>query len=347
MTWGGASCILTRPFAADPLAKASAQGIRMGAQISLRQVAQASGRRARLIRDPIIILGVARSGSSALLAALSAHPELWSLHRESTHILEGPYHPALRGWKDHVLTEEDLDPASIPDLEARFFAEMGNLERIGVGRFVPVRGRGKRIVARSIAAVSGPLRRPPIRIVEKTVQNSLRTGFLKKLFPDARFLHLTRDPTSNLQSLYRGWRNPERHNDYPLPAGYQIVGHDGADWAFVLPSGWRSYEGRTLMEICAFQWRSVHEHALAAAERFEPGDVRTVRFEDLVRDPAARLREIADWAGLDPRPFRRFARGLPRINVTRSRHAEAVVPRDELEAAVAELRPLSTRLGYG
>jgi hypothetical protein len=297
-----------------------------------------------LIRDPIIIVATPRSGSSSLFAALTSHPDLWSLHSESRAVLDGPFHPKYRGWESHALTEQDLDPEIAPELRRRFFDGVGNLERIPLGRFVPLRGRGKPEISPWIAALSRPFKRAPVRIAEKHIPNILRIRFLDALFPDARFLHLTREPFANLSALYRAWNHPARYKDFPLPEGFRIEGYDGDSWSFVFPPGWRSLEGSTLSEVCGFQWASCHERCLEDVARIDPARYLRVRFEDLIADPSGALSTIAAWAELDPRPFRRLD-GLPRINVTK-RVPEVSVPVEEIRAVLPSLNDVAGALDY-
>ncbi|MDP9330350.1 MAG: sulfotransferase [Actinomycetota bacterium] len=299
----------------------------------------------RLIRRPIVLLGLPRSGTSTLMAMLSTHPALWSLHRESTHIVEDlSFHPMRHGWS-HELSADDLDESARRDLERRFYREAGNLEVLPFSRFAPVRGRGKRRAAQAITLVSRPFRRPPIRIVEKSVPNVMRIMFLRELFPDAQFLHLTRHPRANLAAMYRGWNNTERHNDYPLPDGFRIVGYEGNAWAFFLPPRWQSCDGRTLMDVCELQWRMGHERCLAASNILPAGDYLRLKFEDLLVSPTEALGSVASWAGIDPAPFDRFSARLPRINAGSS-SSSSEVPGEALARAVEELEPLTRRLGY-
>jgi hypothetical protein len=299
-----------------------------------------------LFLEPIVIVGAPRSGTSTLFATLYSHPALWSLHREARHILEGPFHPARRGWDSQRLTEADLNDALRREVHLAMFHEMGNVERLPLGRLVPLRGRGRPRVARALALLSRPLRRPPLRIVEKTVENCLRIPFLVRLFPDARFLHLTRHPRTNIAALYRAWHHPERFQDFPLPEGFIIRGHRGSHWSTILPPGWRACNGKTLTEVCAFQWRSAHEHCLLGSASLGPERYLQVRFEDLVGQPREVLRRISRWASLDPRPFDRFERRLPRINVLRGSLPDADVPQEDLERATDEVAGLAEQLGY-
>jgi Sulfotransferase family len=301
-----------------------------------------------LIREPIVILAAPRSGSSLLLAVLSAHPDLWSLYKESNRILEGPFHPRFRGWASNVLTEDDLDAGSRAWLPRRLFDDAGNLERLPLARFVPLRGRGRPWYSAGIAMASRPLKRPPIRFVEKSPKNTLRIPFLRALFPDARFIHLTRDPAANIASLFRGWRDPHRHNVYPLPDGFHLSGYKGTHWCFVLQPGWRSFDGASLIDVCADQWRACNEHCLRDLRAVAADRVLRMRFEDLVAEPSTRLSEIARWADLDPKPFARFARGLPVIQPSARSHGgtDHRLP-PEVDPAVSRLRRLSAELGYG
>lgn len=299
-----------------------------------------------LINDPIIIVGTPRSGTSSLFAVLASHPDLWSLHSESRAVLDGPFHPRYRGWESHVLTETDLDPAAAPGLRKRFFDAAGNLERVPLGRFVPLRGRGKPELSPWIAVLSKPFKRPPVRIAEKHIPNILRVRFLDALFPDARFLHITRDPFSNLTAMYRAWNHPVRYKDFPLPEGFHIAAYEGSSWSFVLPTGWRSMNGKTLPEVCAFQWASCHQRCLDDMASVDPTRYLRVRFEDLVADPSDALSRIASWARLDARPFRRFDDGLPRINVTKQHRPEVVVPAEEIRGVLPVVRDVARSLGY-
>jgi hypothetical protein len=312
-----------------------------GARLSTAERRSPSG----LITAPIIIVGNPRSGTSTLFATLFSHPDLWSLHSESLPILDGPLHPRHRGWESNVATEADLDPDLGAHLKAEFFRRAGNLEKVPFGRFVPVKGRGKRTATRAISLVSRPWKRPPLRLVEKTIPNILRIRFLKALFPDARFVHLVRHPRQNIAAMYRGWRQERWHHDFPLPDGFVIRGHQGRYWSFVLPPGWKSQHGRTLMEVCAFQWAACHQRCLEDSTSLDPGAYIRIQWEDLIAHPAETLSELATWADLDPGPFNRFARGLPRINY-RKDSTKQDVPWGEVETVLPQVADVAKHFGY-
>jgi hypothetical protein len=301
---------------------------------------------ADLIKDPVIVLAAPRSGSSLLLAALSAHPDLWSLYKESNPILEGAFHPSGRGWESNALVAEDVDGQRAA-LHRAFFDAAGNLERLPFARIVPLRGRGRGRYTDVISILTRSMKRPPIRLVEKSPKNTLRVPFLRALFPDARFIHLTRDPAKNIESLYGGWQDPDRHNSYLLPEGFRIRGYRGKHWCFVLQPGWRSLDGADLLDVCADQWRACNEHCLRDLAAVPDPRALRVKFEDIIARPYESLARIAEWADLDPRPFARFAKGLPVIQPSTPAQRAA---RREVSDRVGSVLPLvaSVRadLGY-
>lgn len=300
-----------------------------------------------LIRDPIVILAAPRSGSSALFGALSAHPDLWSRYRESNRILEGPFDPRVTGASSNALTEADLDDGSRDLLLRRFFQSVGNLEKLPILRSLPLRGRGRRRVSEAIAFITRPFKHPPIRIVEKSPKNTLRVRFMRELFPDARFLHLVRDPRGNIASLYRAWQTPERYKTYPLPPGFRIAGYPGDRWSFVLQPGWERLEGRTVVEICADQWRACNEACLRDLAEVDVAAVRRVRYEDLVAQPHETLQGIATWADLDPAPLDRFRAGLPVIQSTTKPDPEKWrALGEEIGSVMAQIQDVASALGY-
>lgn len=310
--------------------------------------APSTARRTELIHDPVVILAAPRSGSSILFATLSAHPALWSLYRESNDIFEGPFDPIERGMESNRLTADDLDDATCDHLRRTFYDRVGNLELLPLVRRLPLRGRGRLRYARAISTATRPWKRPPVRIVEKSPKNSLRAPFIRKLFPDARFIHLTRDPRRNIASLYRSWQMPDRYKTYPLPPGFRVEGYEGARWSFMLQPGWRTLEGRSVMEICADQWRSCNEHLLRDLGDLPPERVLRLRYEDLTAEPGPTLGRVARWADLSPGPLERFADALPVVQAPTPpdpRKWEAL--REQIEAVLPDVEDIASELGYG
>lgn len=113
--------------------------------------------------------------------------------------------------------------------------------------------------------------RPAARlVVEKSPKHALMAGFIHRVFPDARFLHIVRDPRDTAASLVaagRGW---------------------GRGWA-----------PRNAIDA-ARMW---NEHVTRAkAVSALDGQYRELRYEDLQSDPAGHLGELLAWLGLHRTP---------------------------------------------
>jgi hypothetical protein len=134
----------------------------------------------------------------------------------------------------------------------------------------PPRREGRTGAAAYRAAIEAPYLayahlRGTDRWGDKTPYYVLHIDLVKRVFPEARIVHLVRDGRDVALSLLR------------VPFGPANV------WA------------------AAHQWRDAVDAGDAAAERYGE-DVLTVRYEDLVSDPAATVPRICAFAGLAYRP---------------------------------------------
>jgi len=258
-----------------------------------------------VIRDPIIVLGAPRSGTSMLFETLARSSQLWSLTDESHEVLEGPYHPRLRGWESNVLAATDLDPTTADRLRLEFevHAQPGTLRRAKQDRRDS--GRRRRLnyaLVRFMAAVRRR-RAGPVRLLEKTPKNCLRIPFLRALFPDARFVFLRRDGRATISSLIEGWQAGERYESYRLPEPLHIAGHEGQGWCFLLPPGWRNLAHASLEEVCAAQWLTSSEAVLAALDALRAERrVYELAYEDLVARPRESLVPLLEFLGIPFEP---------------------------------------------
>jgi sulfotransferase family protein len=258
-----------------------------------------------VIRDPVIVLGAPRSGTSMLFETLARSSRLWSLTDESHEVLEGPYHPRLRGWESNALGAGDLDPATAECLRAEFElrAQPGMLRRAKQDRRDSGRRRRMHYALIRFAVRVQRRRAGPVRLLEKTPKNCLRIPFLRALFPDARFVFLRRDGRATISSLIEGWQAGERYESYRLPEPLHIAGHEGQGWCFLLPPGWRRLAHAPLEEVCAAQWLSSSEAVLAALDALRAeGCVYELAYEDLVARPRETLAPLLQFLGIPFEP---------------------------------------------
>ena len=111
------------------------------------------------------------------------------------------------------------------------------------------------------------LRRPG-RILLKSPTHTFRIPTLLKLFPDARFIHLVRNPYDVFPSTLKLWRSLYAVHGYQKPTYADLEEH-------------------VLATYCRLHDRLNSTRSLIAPKRFHE-----LRYEDLVRDPAAQLRRI-------------------------------------------------------
>ncbi len=130
---------------------------------------------------PVIIVAAPRSGSSLLFETLARSPDLWTVGGESHELIEGVpgLRPADRGFDSNRLTGADAPPEVAGALRRSFFAKLRDRD----GRTPPAGGT--------------------LRLLEKTPKNALRIPFLDRVFPDAVFVYLYREPRENVSQRHR------------------------------------------------------------------------------------------------------------------------------------------------
>ena len=119
--------------------------------------------------------------------------------------------------------------------------------------------------------------RPESRIVLKSPGHTARVDLLLNAFPDARFIHISRDPEEIIRS-YRRFM-PALAADLSVTGGPD----DAARAAF---------EGRAIEDFSR-----VYEKYRQTRSLIPEGHLKEISFSDLRADPMARLREIYGWLG--------------------------------------------------
>lgn len=265
---------------------------------------------------PVFIIGAPRSGTSLLYAILRQSSRLKHYPGESHEIWEADYHPALRGWDSNALSAEDLTDDAAARIRRSFFLVTGRKHRL----------------------------------LDKTPRNALRVPFVDALFPDANYIFLRRDGRENVNSLINAWRTP-RYRTYELPDGHSIPGVDPRWWKFVLYPGWRADRNGPLEVVCAKQWVSSNDHALAASKEVGADRWVGIRYEDLVDDPIGEVGRILEFLGV---PYEGVVRD--RAAATATSPINIVTPPErgkwrrenpnEIAAVLDLMRPTMAALGY-
>ena len=284
----------------------------------------ASARAVRRSLDrPVFIIAAPRSGSTLLFETLACSANLVTLGGEAHWLVEDleALRPGAPGVESNRLTAAQ---ASEPVYEHIMDTIAGRL--------------------RDADDAPVPLR-PESRLLEKTPKNALRIPFFNRLFPDALFVFLWRDPRENLSSIIEAWRSG-RWKTYN-----GLDGFDGP-WSLLLPPQWRAMNGRPLEEIAAFQWSTANSIALDDLAQLAPGRWMSLNHTQFVADPAAQVERICRFIGIEmdarlhsrvsqPLPLSRFTQTPPDPNKWRRNAAliEPVLP--EVEAVWRRLQDLA------
>ncbi len=274
------------------------------------------------VPDPVFVIGCSRSGTTITFETLAASGAFLNFGYEIPQLWNGLYGPHHNQWESEAAGPEHARPEH-RDAALRFF-----YQRLGSGA-----------------------------VLDKTCINTLRVGYLHRLFPKARFVFIHRDGRDNVSSMIDGWRYGRSDGGFglqkffgPSPEAVAINDSEFREWHFFLPPGWRDYNRATLEEVCAFQWASANRLALDAAQALPEGQWLQLRYEDLFERPVEMFRRLferlelpfteameARCADLQPTSI---VRGAPKKEKWKEHNREAI------ERILPAIAPMQRRLGY-
>jgi hypothetical protein len=262
------------------------------------------------LHRPIFIIAAPRSGSTLLFESLASSSRIATLGGEAHRLVEDI--PELR-----------------PDAAA---VDSNRLDASHVTAQV-VRAIKKQIFDHMQDSEGHPLVNVHIpRFLEKTPKNALRIPFFNKIFPDAQFVFLWRDPRENLSSIIEAWAsgNWKTYNG--------LSGFDGP-WSMILPPGWRAMNGKAPEEIAAFQWNTTNQIALDDLAALPADRCIALNYSRFLSDPAAAVRKLCVFFGFEPdaRLIERVSAPLPWSRYTQTPPAADKWRRNE--AAIDRVLP--------
>ncbi|MGZ6544642.1 MAG: sulfotransferase family protein [Actinomycetota bacterium] len=164
-----------------------------------------------------------------------------------------------------------------------------------------------------------------------------RAGFLRRILPDARFVHVIRDGRAVANSFiqmpwWRGYRGPEEWGWGPLSDEDQ-----------------RAWEGsgRSFALLAGLEWRILMEAFEVARAAVPGGQWLDIRYEDFIAEPRERTEQILDFLGLPWTPafeegFRRY-----RFDPARQEAYRSDLGIHDVALLDAALRPELERHAYG
>jgi hypothetical protein len=163
-----------------------------------------------------------------------------------------------------------------------------------------------------------------------------RSGFVNRIFPEARFVHVVRDGRAVANSFlqmpwWQGYRGPDEWSWGPLPAE--------------MAEEWEA-SGRSFAVLAGLEWKLLMEAFEAARALVPESHWLEVRYEDFVAEPHEHLRRMLDHLGLSWTPA--FERGVRRYTFDTGRRE--AYRRDlgihDVAMLEASLAPVLARHGY-
>jgi len=238
--------------------------------------------------SPLFIVGVGRSGSSVFHRLMCRHPRAAWLSRVLEHwpnaapINRVVMHALALPGVGHSVSRM-IDPGECYEyweqLAPGFARACRDLVAADVQNDVLAQ------VRRALAQV--PTKRRP-QLVAK-VTGWPRIGFLREIFPNAKFIHVVRDGRAVAASLlkvdwWQGWRGPSGWLFGELTAEHM------AEW---------HRHDRSFVALAGIQWKILMDAMERARQSVPTSCMVEIEYEDLCRDPLSHFRRVAEFAELE------------------------------------------------
>lgn len=240
-----------------------------------------------VLHRPVVIIGAPRSGTSLLTRTLGSHPAVLLLMEPRLVWRFG------NDAKSDMLSPDDARPEIIEHIRNTF--------------------------ADRVRAASKS------RLVEKTPANALRPGFVDRVLPDARFIHIIRDPVQSVLAIRSFWLNhstgykiaPGRVMQRLKEAKLRQLPHYGKEilrrsipkfmsktvgrnlWGPRLPGMQQMLSEIDLLEVCALQWRMCVEQTATYCRKLPAERYYECKLEDLSHEHLENMLHFAEL-GDDP-----------------------------------------------
>lgn len=252
----------------------------------------------RILRTPLIIVSAPRSGSNLLFEQLTKIDGFWTIGGES--------HAILRAFPHLIAENAELDSGRLIGRHAD-----PQTRKLVRNCFLYL---ARNRIGRPYLDLPEDIRPSSIQLLEKTPRNALNIPFLLKVFPDARFVYLYRDPRQVIASLIEAWTiglESGRFRTFDRLPGWDLPG-----WCFLLPPGWRELRGKSLAEIATFQWTASNRIIMQDLASLSRDRLITVDYGQLVADPQLILDQTARFAGIKDVTLRVSKDALPLSRTT-------------------------------
>ncbi len=243
--------------------------------------------------SPIFIVGASRSGTAMMRSVLNNHPDV--LISGESH-----YFDDLRvRMADHTTSALDDEQRTVCEdyflaLDHRPYGHQGDPERSDTKRedlraMAEHRGKGADSYFEAFCIVRAQRAGKSIW-GDKTPRHIFRIPEILERYPNAKVVCMVRDARAVVAS-YRDWRNQ---------GGFDLE-EDPTHAEALREEEQRARKSYNLL-LMSLIWRSTVNAAVAARDRFGSDRVHLQQYEEMVTDPEAAARKVADWLGLEFTP---------------------------------------------
>lgn len=322
------------------------------------------------IKQPIYIAGVPRAGSTILTELLSRHPDVTS-HRYSD--FPNVYTPFWRNWlaqrsgqqqaemverahRDRIMVSTESPEAVEEVIWMQFFDQLHNPTLDQVLSEETSNPEFEHFYRDHIRKLL--LARKRRRYLAKGNYNTTRIRYIRKLFPDARFIVPVRNPVNQVASLIKQDRLFQKANKDDSRVGRQLgmSGHfefgpgrrpicvgDGED-ARKIAEHWKA--GHSVAGW-ALYWHSVYSQLLKSLSQDSvlKSAVYILRYEDLCTDPKAVIGHLLEHTRLDVDSAESLIAEYSE-RISEPEYYNPDFSTNELDQLLSICEPAASRLGY-
>lgn len=322
------------------------------------------------IEEPIYIAGVPRAGSTLLTELLARHPDATS-HRYSD--FPNIFTPFWRNWlaqrsrrqpaeaverahRDRIMVSTESPEAVEEVIWMQFFSHLHDSTTDQTLTAETDNAAFEHFYRDHIRKLL--LVRNRSRYLAKGNYNTTRLGYIRKIFPDARFIVPVRDPVKQVASLVKQDRLFAQANreDPRVDRQLRMSGHfefgpgrrpvclgDGENARKIL----EHWQAGQRAAGWAIYWNSVYCHILDTLARDSEmrAAVQLVRYEELCREPEATIRKLLDHVRLDDARAETLIAEYSN-NISEPDYYEPGMSGQELEQVRSICQPAASRLGY-
>ena len=150
-------------------------------------------------------------------------------------------------------------------------------------------------------------------VIEKTCANSLRLGYVNKVVPDAKYIFIHRNGFDSVASATYRWKSrinfkyifqkarfvpiihiPFYAFRYFWSTLFRLFSKDKRYkfWGPVIDNQEVVMKGKSLLQICAIQWKSCIENTLRDIKNLDDDRYIKINYEDFVTNPELELEKI-------------------------------------------------------